>query len=169
MTTVSKSELVAKKILDHYFFSFRKLDNYKPMWLQGMELDRFYPDLGIAIEFQGRQHFMQVADLAQTQEDLKRQIENDSRKRIMVEQQGIKLLALDVFDLTEDRIKRYAYSIKQIGLEYAKSKELKEVERRLTTMRLDISPPSELFKSADRLSRAKPRVKKSFWQRLFGG
>ena len=31
--------------------------NYRPDWLFGMELDIFYPELGLAFEFQGHQHF----------------------------------------------------------------------------------------------------------------
>ena len=92
MTTVSASESVAKKILDHYFFQFRKLDNYRPVWLRGMELDRFYPDLGVAIEFQGRQHFMQVEDLGQTKEGFARQLQVDSQKRHLVEGQGARVV-----------------------------------------------------------------------------
>lgn len=168
MTTVSASESVAKKILDHYFFQFRKLDNYRPVWLRGMELDRFYPDLGVAIEFQGRQHFMQVEDLGQTKEGFARQLQVDSQKRHLVEGQGIKLFALDIFDLTPDRMKRYATQIKELGLSYAREKANNEVVLRLNTVRLDLTPDSELFRAADRIGRKPRPVKKSLWTKLFG-
>ncbi len=166
--TVSASEAVAKKILDHYFSAFRHLDNYRPPWLRGMEIDRFYPDLGVAIEFQGRQHFMKVTDLGQTDESFTQQLKNDSEKRQMLEAQGIKLFALDVFDLTPDRIRRYATQIKQIGATYASSKSNKDVLLRLNSVRLDITPNQDLFRGADRLSRPKIRPKKSFWDKLWG-
>lgn len=169
MSTVSASEMVAKKILDHYFGNFRNMDNYRPVWLQGMELDRFYPDLGVAIEFQGRQHFMKVEDMGQTAESFNRQLGSDSRKRLLIEQQGLRLFALDIFDLTPDRMKRYAAQIKEIGHAYASAKGNTDILRRLSTVRLDITPHTELFRSADRLGRAKPRPKKTLWQRLFGG
>lgn len=168
MTTVSASENLAKKILDHYFFQFRKLDNYRPVWLRGMELDRFYPDLGVAVEFQGRQHFMRVEDLGQTQEGFARQLHSDSQKRQLVESQGIKLFALDIFDLTPDRMKRYAGHIKELGIGYARTKGNNEVVMRLNTVRLDILPDSELFRSADRIGRKPRPTKKSLWSKLFG-
>lgn len=167
--TVSHSELLAKKILDHYFSRFRKLDNYRPVWLQGMELDRFYPDLGLAIEFQGRQHFMRVSEFNQTPESFEQQLRNDQRKRVMVEGQGIKLLSLDVFDLKEDRMKRYAEQIKMAGLRHATGKGMSDIVKQLQSLRLDKPADPTFFKSADRLSRVKSKAKKSFWSRIFGG
>ncbi len=32
-------------------------DNYRPSWLKGLELDRFYKDFNLAFEFQGEQHY----------------------------------------------------------------------------------------------------------------
>ena|SRR3990167_4039047 len=169
MSTVSHSELLAKKILDHYFFAFRKLDNYKPVWLQGLELDRFYSDLGVAVEFQGKQHFLRTSELGQSQEAFDRGLKNDQRKRQLVESQGLKLIALDIFDLTPERIKRYVSHIVQVGLTYSTFKGLNEVAFKLKTLRLDKEPDKSLFRSADRLSRSKTKPKKSFWARLFGG
>lgn len=167
--TVSRSELLAKKILDHYFFQFRKLDNYRPHWLEGMELDRFYPDLGVVIEFQGRQHFMKVPELQQGREEFERQLYKDQRKRALVEKQGLKLIVLDIFDLTPERMKRYALNIKDLGKFFAESHINSEVVGRLEKIRYDLYPDQELFKGADRLSRTPVKKKKSFWGRIFGG
>lgn len=166
MSTVSRSELLAKKLLDHYFFQVRKLDNYRPLWLEGLELDRFYPDLGVGIEFQGRQHFMSVPEMSKNQEGFERQLYKDQRKRAAVEKQGLKLIALDVFDLTPERMKRYALQIKDWGKVYAGAGGNIELLRRLEKIRFDLYPDPELFKGADRLSRT-PLKKKSFWSRIF--
>ena len=50
---VSHSELLAKQVFDQYLGNFEKIDNVRPDWLQGLEIDRLYPTLGVAIEFQG--------------------------------------------------------------------------------------------------------------------
>lgn len=168
--TVSQSEYVTKKILDHYFFAFRKMDNYRPPWLGGLELDRLYPDMGVAIEFQGRQHFLQVPEMGNTYADLHKQISNDQKKRILVEGHGIKLFALDLYDLTPERIKRYSQQITQIGLTYARNKGFKEVVQKLGNIRFDKDPDESLFKSASRLlrgGRVKP-PKKPWWKKILG-
>jgi len=59
---LSKSEIRLKVILDSVLPKERFVDNFRPDWLknpntgQNLELDRFYPDLKIGIEFNGPQH-----------------------------------------------------------------------------------------------------------------
>src|SRR5574343_297453 len=59
---ISKSELILKSILDKVLPEEFYIDNYRPDWLQNpetghnLELDRFYPNLKIGIEFNGPQH-----------------------------------------------------------------------------------------------------------------
>jgi hypothetical protein len=61
-TIVSKSELKLKQLLDNILPTEEHFDNYRPDWLKNpetgfnLELDRFYPNLNIGIEFNGPQH-----------------------------------------------------------------------------------------------------------------
>lgn len=58
----SKSELRLKVLLDKVLPTEEYMDNYRPDWLKNpetgynLELDRFYPNLKIGIEFNGPQH-----------------------------------------------------------------------------------------------------------------
>ena len=58
----SKSELRFKGLLDKVLHTEEDMDNYRPDWLKNpeagcnLELDRFYPNLKIGIEFNGPQH-----------------------------------------------------------------------------------------------------------------
>jgi len=58
----SKSELRLKVLLDKVLPNEEYMDNYRPDWLKNpetgcnLELDRFYPNLKIGIEFNGTQH-----------------------------------------------------------------------------------------------------------------
>ena len=65
-------------------------------WLESLELDFYIPELKIAIECQGLQHFQPVDFSGKGEEWAKQQfdkaIERDNRKRILCAKQGVKLL-----------------------------------------------------------------------------
>jgi hypothetical protein len=44
-------------LLDVVFGKQGTWDNYRPSWLMGLELDRYYKNLNLAFEFQGDQHY----------------------------------------------------------------------------------------------------------------
>lgn len=63
VTTVSYGESLMKQYLDLFFTLGKPKDNYRPEWLKNpktgkfLEIDRYYPSLKLAFEFQGEQHF----------------------------------------------------------------------------------------------------------------
>ncbi len=78
------------------------LEDYRPEWLHGLELDLFWPDLGFAVEFQGDQHFIP----AYGQSALFRQRRNDKSKGRTCETLGIYLMKVDAMQLEYTRLNR---------------------------------------------------------------
>lgn len=168
---VSQSELTAKTILDKYFGNIKRLDNHRPDWLKGLELDRFYPTLGVAIEFQGDQHSRIVPGMHKGPFDFQHQVELDTQKRHACEAKGIKLHSINLLDLDRFRVVDFAKRIAKEGSEYALKKGDKNEHYKLSRIRFD--PPGEdLMRKVDRLSHVRKSYyrpgKKSWWQRILG-
>lgn len=105
--TVSRSEFIAKEILDVFLKKYQKIDNYRPKWLGGLELDRYYPDLKFAIEFQGTQHYKYVPGMHRDQEDFKKGLRFDVVKEQLSREHGVKIYYLNIFDLTQERVRNF--------------------------------------------------------------
>lgn len=168
---VSHSELTAKQILDKYFGSFRKLDNQHPSWLEGLELDRYYPDLGVAIEFQGDQHSRIVPGMHKGPEDFQRQINLDTKKRQILESRGIRLYDINLLQLDRMRVLDLVKRIAKDGAEYALKKGRKDIHYKLKATRFE-EPETYLMQKVDRLSHIKKSYykvgkKKSWLKKLF--
>ncbi len=54
------SETIVFNIVNFLFPKRKILHHFRPDWLHGMELDIFIPDLNLAIEYQGQQHYHPV-------------------------------------------------------------------------------------------------------------
>lgn len=76
------------------------IENFRPQWLNGMELDFFYPKLGLAFEFNGDQHYSPTSMGCP-----KAQKQRDSRKRAVCKNVGVKLITLTAADLISTRIR----------------------------------------------------------------
>ena len=65
-------------------------------WLDGLQLDFYIPSINVAIECQGKQHFVEDSGWRKTKEGKSSEftslLERDSRKRALCEKNGIKLL-----------------------------------------------------------------------------
>jgi hypothetical protein len=55
---LAEAEMV--RLLTLKFSPHKVTQQYSPLWLQGMRLDAFIPDLNLAVEYQGEQHFRPI-------------------------------------------------------------------------------------------------------------
>lgn len=167
---ISHSETLAKQILDQYFGGFKKLDNARPEWLKGLEIDRFYPTIGIAIEFQGDQHFRTVPGMHKNPADFQKQVQFDTKKRELIEKQGMKLYAIDLLDLDRFRVKNLFKRVAADAENYVRAKGDKQELTKLQKIRWDQEPDEHLMRRTDRLSKMKKsyyrKNKKSWLRRL---
>ncbi len=67
---------------------------YRGEWLQGLELDFYYPDHALAFEFQGYQHYLD-----------KDQIRRDKLKKQLCVSRGVLLITIDAVDLDYTKIR----------------------------------------------------------------
>jgi len=87
-----------KRFLDAMLPGAYALDNARPEWLlnprtgRPLELDRYYPEIRVAFEFQGDQHFIDDAGLSQ-------RVYRDQLKRHLCAEQGVYLVSVLAIDL----------------------------------------------------------------------
>lgn len=82
--------ILFKKIKEH-FKEYRVISQGSPSWLSPQRLDIYFPDLNIAIEYQGAQHFKPIEYYGGI-EGFKRTIERDNRKRYLCKRNKCQLL-----------------------------------------------------------------------------
>jgi len=169
---VSHSENLAKQVLDQYLGQFKKLDNVRPEWLGGLEIDRLYPTLGVVIEFQGDQHYRTVPGMHKGPDDFRRQIANDTQKAQAISQKGLKLYAINLYDLDRFRVKNLIKKIVQDGKRYAESNGYKTEILKINNIRWDQEPDEILMRRSDRMGKMRKSYykpsRKSWWKKLLG-
>jgi len=79
----------------------KAVEDFRPEWLDGLEIDIAFLDLDIAIEFQGDQHYVPVYGYSQLQS----QRRNDVFKKRVCEDRGIAFIRIDAIDLEWTRIR----------------------------------------------------------------
>jgi very-short-patch-repair endonuclease len=77
------------------------VENHRPDWLLGMELDFYFEGLKLAIEFQGGQHYTPCFGMAAMHAQKKR----DTAKKRICKERGILLLRLEASDLVVSRFR----------------------------------------------------------------
>lgn len=92
------NETMLKHIVETLYPGKTVFAHYRPAWLDGLELDIYVPDIRLAFEYQGIQHFRAIKHWG-GKEKLKIQQEHDARKKRLCDELGIKLI---YFDYTED-------------------------------------------------------------------
>jgi hypothetical protein len=97
------SETLLYTIVRNIFPNLEIIRHHRPDWLQGLEIDIFLPDLRLAIEYQGQQHFHAVEAWGGT-DALHALQDRDHRKASLCEERGVRLIA---FDYTEPLIREY--------------------------------------------------------------
>ena len=83
-----------KTSLDIIYPGEKHEDNYRPDWLFGMELDRYYPDLKLGFEHQGQQHYSWPNMFHKTIEEFINQRKRDIRKMEICIERGILLFCI---------------------------------------------------------------------------
>lgn len=78
----------------------KPIQNYRPDWLLGMELDFYFPTSKVALEFNGDQNLIPTNLKA----DPMPQIRRDCKKRAICVQRGIKFKSLEAIDLEYTRL-----------------------------------------------------------------
>jgi len=88
------SETMLYQIVRHLYPETSVLRRQRPAWLGGLELDVYLPDLELAFEYQGQQHF-HPARAWGGEEAVRGVQERDARKAELCAQQGVTLVAID--------------------------------------------------------------------------
>lgn len=73
------------------------LRHHRPVWLEGMEIDIFLPDMNLGIEYQGQQHFHPIKAWG-GDEALEKLQQRDAKKKLLCEQHGILLTEFNYSD-----------------------------------------------------------------------
>ena len=89
-----QNETLLYKLVAEIFSQFKVEREASPEWLKPQRLDIYIPELNLAIEYQGKQHFEPVA-LFGGEEGLKRTQERDEIKADKCEENGIDLVYFD--------------------------------------------------------------------------
>jgi hypothetical protein len=100
------SENILYKIVCQIFANRAIMRHHRPAWLLGLELDIYLPELNLAFEYQGQQHFHPIEAWG-GEEALKKVQERDKRKAEICKKVGVKLITVSYTEpLTEDYIRR---------------------------------------------------------------
>lgn len=98
------SETLLYQILKRLFPSEEIVRHHRPEWLEGLELDIYFPNLEVAIEYQGQQHCHPIEAWG-GYDALQALKERDARKAKICKERGIHLITVDYTEpLTEEHI-----------------------------------------------------------------
>ncbi len=96
---MSYGQELMKKYID-LMSPCKYVENYRPEWLYGMELDFYFPKQKIAIEFNGDQHYVHT-EFGEHDAQTKR----DYLKKQICKERGIWLRVFDASDLEYTRLR----------------------------------------------------------------
>ena len=97
------NETMLKHIVTSIFPQYTILVHHRPEWLEGLELDIYVPNIKLAFEYQGIQHFKAVKHWG-GKKQLLIQKEHDYRKKMICDKLGITII---YFDYTEEITTEY--------------------------------------------------------------
>jgi len=99
------TETLLYSIIKNMFPDTTIIRHHRPEWLNRLELDIFLPDLSLAFEYQGQQHFYPV-DAWGGKAKLLELVERDKLKRTLCQTKNITLIEIDYTEpMTEKYIK----------------------------------------------------------------
>lgn len=153
----------------------RALYNRWGIELQGLEIDIWLPQIRVAIEVQGGQHYRPVdrfhadvirptwwqrllgakprTDRRRVQERFQAQLQRDARKRTRLTEQGVLLITLDHADRLHDRLRSKIRQVATWGVGHANDP---AIRHRLTGIDWTRKLPAEWMAEWDRLASARP-------------
>lgn len=85
-------ELVRAAMVEAFGESFER--TRREEWLDGLELDGYNPELKLAFEYQGIQHFQRVLHFHREEGQFEAQVARDARKRELCKNAGVALLEI---------------------------------------------------------------------------
>lgn len=112
----SKLEKYLSKELYTRFGQYSIRQNYRPDWMEGLELDFYIDELKIAAEVQGDQHYGFVEYFHRTIENFEAQKKRDSKKKFICASMGIRLFEI----FTEKDADLFVNEIKELCSEVEK-------------------------------------------------
>lgn len=132
--------------------------NYRPTWMDGLELDFFIEDLNIAAEVQGAQHYQFVEYFHKSQDDFEKQKDRDAKKVLICRERKIKLVEIftekdaDLFilkvkEMDKSKTPKYYYHE-----EYKGEKSSSRVGRQRMAMAIMIKKLVKKFKNANHIN-----------------
>lgn len=100
MTSIGQQ--ITRELLQSTLRFSQIIENYRPAWLYGMELDFWLPELKLGVEFQGDQHYAPVFGHSAYQSQAIR----DRRKKQLCFENGVLLVRLDAYELQPTKVIR---------------------------------------------------------------
>jgi len=91
------NETLLFRIVEQLLPRHEVIHHFWPEWLDGLELDIFVPDLNLALEYQGQQHF-QAVDIWGGEESLSKQQARDRKKAERCKEVGVRLVKVNYSD-----------------------------------------------------------------------
>ena len=88
------SETLLTRLIQQQFPDQELFRHHRPLWLEGLELDIWLPDLRLGIEYQGQQHFHAI-ELWGGEVALTNLRKRDAKKSILCKTNGVLLLTVD--------------------------------------------------------------------------
>jgi len=103
---MSEGQDLLYQIVHHMFPGAKIVQNTRPWWLFGLELDIYLPDKHLAFEFDGPQHRFPVGGMYKGEEMFEYSSKNDHWKNKTCKGNGVKLFRVSARTLKPVRVKK---------------------------------------------------------------
>lgn len=99
------SEVLLYQVVKQIYPTLEILRHYRPNWMEGLELDIYIPEIRLAFEYQGQQHYHPIKHWGR-EKGLRAVQRRDEMKRELCKNLNIRLIAIKYSDpLTEEYIR----------------------------------------------------------------
>lgn len=125
----SKLERYLAKELYSRFGGLSIRQNYRPDWMEGLELDFYIEELKIAAEVQGAQHYNFVEFFHRTENGFNEQLKRDAKKSVICREKKITLIEI----FTEKDADLFVSKIKELDIKRIPKYYYQDVEEKKTS------------------------------------